>query len=118
MVQTCSTHRQYFRLIHKSSSDLAGLAFRPAPRGAVASPLPIPSDQERSAMRRIDPFTFALIMRSLESNRLADVRWGTYESCVRQSRRQPPEPEPVDVEMEDEPINSWEADWIDLGGEG
>ena len=60
-------------------------------------------------MQRMDPSTFTFFMRTLESNRLADIA---------RVRPLPPEPEPVDDEDEDEPINSWESAWIDLGGEG
>lgn len=60
-------------------------------------------------MRRIDPFTLAFFMQSLQSSRLANAT---------RSRRQPPEPESADDELGDEPINSWESAWIDLGGEG
>lgn len=60
-------------------------------------------------MRRIDPFMFAFFMRSVGFNRLADVP---------RRRQLPPEPEPANDEPEEEPINSWESAWIDLGGEG
>jgi hypothetical protein len=69
-------------------------------------------------MRRIDPFTFAFLMRSMESNRLADVMWGTFDTSLHRSTPESPDPEPAGHELEEEPIKSWESAWIDLGGEG
>jgi hypothetical protein len=59
-------------------------------------------------MRRFDPLTLSLFMLPLESD------WLRYST---RSSRPLPEPEPVE-DTSEEPINSWETAWIDLGGEG
>jgi hypothetical protein len=59
-------------------------------------------------MRRFDPLTLSLFMLPLEAD------WLPYSTRARQPL---PETEPVE-DMSEEPVNSWEIDWIDLGGEG
>jgi hypothetical protein len=59
-------------------------------------------------MRRFDPLTLSLFMLPLDSDCLP------YRTRI---RRPLPEPEPV-RDTGEEPISSWETDWIDLGGEG
>lgn len=59
-------------------------------------------------MRRFDPLTLSLFMLPMDSD------WLPYSTRVQWSL---PDPDPVE-DTSEEPINSWESAWIDLGGEG
>ncbi len=60
-------------------------------------------------MRRIDHCTWAFFARPLELNRLVD-------DLVR--ARQRPQESELSEDAGEQPINSWETAWIDVGGEG
>jgi hypothetical protein len=59
-------------------------------------------------MRRFDPFTFAFYRLPLDCERQGNSM---------RTRKQSQESEPFE-DSGDEPLNSWESAWIDLGGEG